>query len=165
MPERERTQFLNRFLVSSTKIAESAGKSLAIIRPQQSEFFWKQRTQSDLAKERAAYKAAAKQLSFFDHQLASLNPCPYEFKFKYWTEDGIKHVATCDDWETTAMFNRFQKEYGTDRALAEMERVFNREYPTRGMAFAMGTHSRFPDVWLLVGVIRLNKISQLSLAL
>ena len=63
------------------------------------------------------------------------------------------------------MFNRFQKEYGTDRALAEMERVFNREYPTRGMAFAMGTHSRFPDVWLLVGVIRLNKISQLSLAL
>ncbi len=165
MQERERAQFLSRVLVPSTKVAESAGNSLAIIRPNQSEFFWQQRTQSDLAKERAAYRAAAKQLSFFDHQLASLNPCPYAFKFKYLTEDGTRHTATCDDWETTAMFYRFRKEYGTDRALAEMDRVFNRDYPSRGMAFTMGTHSRFPDVWLLVGVIRLDKVSQLSLAL
>jgi hypothetical protein len=67
--------------------------------------------------------------------------------------------------KTTAMFYHFQKEYGTGRALEKMEQVFNRDYPSRGMAFAMGTHSRFPDVWLLVGVIRLDKISQLSLAL
>ena len=165
MPERERAAFLNRLLLPSTKAAEAAGQSLAIIRPQISEFYWRSKTQSDLASERAAYRAAARQLSFFDHQLASLKPCPYAFKFKYTTEDNLKHVATCDDWETTAMFYRFQKEYGTDRALLEMDCIFNRDYPSRGMAFAMGTHSRFPKIWLLVGVIRLDKMSQLSLAL
>lgn len=165
MPERERAEFLDKLLNPSTRAAASKNMSLTILRPRQSELYWEKKTQNKLATERAIYRAAASQLSFFDQKLAAMTPCPYAFKFNYMTEDGVRHAATCDDWETTAMFYRFQKQYGTERALNEMDRVFNREYPSRGMAFAMGTHSRFPDVWLLVGVIRLDKISQLPLAL
>ncbi len=165
MPERERALFLNKILMPSSKAAASRGDTLALIRPRQSEFYWEEKSDTELASERAAYQAAAKQFSLFDQQLAALTPCSYAFKFKYSTEDGTKHTATCDDWETTAMFYRFRKQYGPERALIEMDRCFNQTYPTKGMAFAMGTHSRFPDVWLLVGVIRLDRVAQLSLQL
>lgn len=165
MRESERASFLNPLLCASTKEAASRRMSLALIRPQSSRFYWKQRTQAELDRERESYRAAARQLSFLDSELAALQPCPYEFKFDYRCEDDQPHRATCDDWETTAMFYTFQRRYGTQKALTEMERVFNHQYPTKGMAFAMGTHSRFPDIWLLVGVIRLDKLKQLSLPL
>jgi len=31
------------------------------------------------------------------------------------------------------------------------------------MVLAMGTHSLYPDVWLINGIIRLDEITQLSL--
>lgn len=165
MPERERANFLTKLLVPSTKIAAARGMSLTILRPQKSRFYWRQKKDQEIENERNAYKAASRQLSFLDKELSALSPCPYEFKFTYTTEDGVGHEATCDDWETTAMFYRFQRRYGPARALREMDGVFNEIYPQKGMAFAMGTHSRFPDIWLLVGVLRLDRISQLSLPL
>jgi hypothetical protein len=165
MPERERAIFLNKLLVPSTKAAAELGMSLAILRPKNSHFYWTRKKEQDIKRERDAYKAASRQLSFLDKELAALTPCPYEFRFDYQTDDDVTHQATCDDWETTAMFYGFERRYGADRALHEMDRVFNGVYPMKGMAFAMGTHSRFPDVWLLVGVIRLDKVRQLSLAL
>ena len=63
------------------------------------------------------------------------------------------------------MFYGFQRRYGEPRALAEMDRVFNHNYPSKGVVFAMGTHSLFPDVWLLVGVLRLDRTEQLLLAI
>jgi hypothetical protein len=139
--------------------------SLTLLRPRSPRFYWKQRTLAELKKESDAYRAAAQQLSFLDSELAALKPCPYEFKFDYRDGKGQTHKATCDDWETTAMFYAFQRRYGTQRALAEMDRTFNRIYPSKGMAFAMGTHSRFPDIWLLVGVIRVDEYKQLTLEL
>ena len=165
MRDSERAKFLNPILSPSTKKAAEQEKSLTLIRPKKSKFFWKMKTERELREEREAYRAASRQLSFLDKELAALVPCPYQFKFDYETEDNTRHQATCDDWETAAMFYGFQRRYGTERALAEMDRVFNCTYPTKGMAFAMGTHSRFPDVWLLVGVIRLDDVSQLSLGL
>ncbi len=100
-------------------------------------------------------------MSFLDEELAALDPCPFAFKFDYETADGKRHSATCEDWETSAMFYNFRRRLGTDGALAAMSRTFNEEYPRKGMAFAMGTHSRRP-VWLLVGVIRLDWVSQLA---
>jgi hypothetical protein len=165
MRDQQRAQFLNPIICSSTKQAASRGMSLALIRPRSSRFSWKEKTPSEIEREKNAYRIAASQLSFLDSELAALRPCPYEFKFDYQSEDGTAHRATCDDWETAAMFYSFRQRYGEVRALTEMERVFNHAYPAKGMAFAMGTHSRFPNIWLLVGVIRLDKLSQLSLAL
>jgi hypothetical protein len=41
-----------------------------------------------------------------------------------------------------------------------MNRVFGDEYPEKGMLLAMGTHSLYPDTWLINGVIRQNEIVQ-----
>ena len=117
----------------------------------------------EIEAERAGYKRAASQLSFLDKELVALDPCPYAFKFDYEDGDGQLHKATCDDWETTAMFYNLSRRYGAEHALQRMHHVFNESYPAKGMVFAMGTHSLFPDVWLLVGVLRLDPTHQLPL--
>lgn len=164
LPECERAGFLNHLIVPSTSIAKERGNTLALIRPVDPIFSWKRKTVDEIAQERRAYEEAARQLSFFDKELSALEPCPYAFHFQYKTEDGKAHTATCDDWETAAMFHRGQRTHGVAGTLAHMDKVFNRDYPRKGMVFAMGTHSRRPDQWLLVGVIRLDRVSQLSFA-
>ena len=67
---------------------------------------------------------------------------------------------TCEDWETAATFYKWERSLGATAALDQMGVVFNEEYPAKGMAFAMGTHSRHPDQWLLVGVLRLDPVPQ-----
>ena len=61
------------------------------------------------------------------------------------------------------MFRNFQRGYGETGALEMMNKTFSVDYPEKGMAFAMGTHSRWPDQWLLVGVIRVDRVAQKSL--
>lgn len=161
----KRAAFLDRAILPSCEAAAAKGHSLTLIRPRNTRFWWKKKPDKQVAREKAAYERAAQQLSFLDPVLMALNPCPYEFKFNYDTEDGFSHRATCDDWETAAMFYRFAKERGSGPALADMEQVFNEEYPAKGMVFAMGTHSLYPKVWLLVGVVRLDVAPQRSLLL
>lgn len=161
MKERERAGFLQPLIVGSTAEASSQGKSLALIRPRNIKFSWKKKTASAIEKEREVYAAAARQKSFFDEDLDALEPCPYEFYFHYDAEDG-SHENTCQDWETSAMFWSLKKQYGESKALQRMDTVFNVEYPRKGMAFAMGTHSRYPS-WLLIGVIRLDVEEQFRL--
>jgi hypothetical protein len=164
VPIAERARLLNPVIVPSTEVARDHGQSLALIRPLDVVFKATKKTKNEVLLEQRAYRDAASQGSFFDKELAELEPCPYAFKFSYSDEQGKSHDSTCDDWETTAMFRNFSKEYGEERALALMRKAFEDDYPQRGMAFAMGTHSRYPDVWLLVGVLRLDIPNQLTLA-
>jgi hypothetical protein len=43
-----------------------------------------------------------------------------------------------------------------------MTQLFGEDYPTKGMVFAMGTHSLYPDIWLLIGILRLDPIKQIA---
>lgn len=165
MAPSERARFLNPLVVPSMKAAAELGMSLALIRPVKPRFRFKAKTEGCIAAEKKKYKAAAAQLSMLDAELAALEPCPYAFKFDYQTEDGVSHEMACEDWETAAMFNKWQRTEGTKTALDQMSVVFNEKYPAAGMAFAMGTHSRHPDQWLLIGVLRLDPVIQLALAL
>lgn len=165
MPETERAGFLDKIMVPSCEIAAARGQSLALIRPIKTKFWWKLKPTKQIAAEKAAYARAASQLSFLDSELAALSPCLYAFKFDYETSDGQSHRATCDDWETAAMFYRWERRMGTEAALRAMAETFNQKYPAKGMGFAMGTHSRYPKVWLLVGVLRFDLVSQRSLAI
>ena len=119
----------------------------------------------EIEEERQAYKEAANQHSLFDEDLAQLEPCPYAFIFDYEDEAGKSHTSTSDDWETAAMYRNFANKYGERETIAIMKKTFEEDYPAKGMAFAMGTHSRYPEVWLLVGVIRLDIVKQMSLEL
>ncbi len=163
MPKKERAEFLHPLIVSSTLEAANNGATLALIRPRDTVFTFKKKRPEAINKERHGYTAAASQLSFLTQRQKPLEPCPYEFKFKYTTDDGRRHENICGDWETAAMFYRFEKISGEKDALRKMDETFNIEYPERGMVFALGAHSRYPDSWLLVGVIRLDEVDQLSL--
>lgn len=163
MPQRQRAQFLEPILTGSTAEAASRGMSLTLVRPNNVRFRWRAKSEEQIAEERRAYKGAARQRSFFDRDLIALDPCPYAFHFDWTDADGNSHRATCDDWETTATFYRREREMGAEKALASMEVTFGEEYPRKGMAFAMGTHSRRAEQWLLVGVLRLDQVDQPSL--
>lgn len=165
MSEGERASFLNQYILESTEEAKSRGMSLVLVRPATSKFYWKERSAGDIKRQHEHYARIARQKSFFDKELKALEPCPYAFKYDYSFEDGKKHTATCDDWETTAMFYNLRRKYGLKHTLERMKTVFDDEYPKNGMAFAMGTHSIFPDTWLLVGVIRLDRTDQFQLSL
>jgi hypothetical protein len=163
MPKDERSGFLSKLIQPSTAEAARLGRTLTLIRPKDVRFSWRKKTLNEIAAERAAYEGAANQGSFFDKELKSLNPCPYEFVYEYSTEDGAKHSSVCGDWETSATFFREEKKSDTNSALRRIELVFGQEYPRKGMVFAMGTHSLYPKTWLLVGVIRLDETPQSDL--
>lgn len=165
MPKRERAGFLDRVVVPSTDIAAEKGQTLALIRPSKVRFRHEKKQAQQIEKERKAYASAARQGTFFDRELTALEPCPYAFRFDYETEDGKSHRHICDDWETAAMFYNFARRYGEAGALSMMERTFHHDYASKGMVLALGTHSRYPTTWLLVGVIRLDRAAQLGLGL
>ena len=47
--------------------------------------------------------------------------------------------------------------------LDSLKKTYEQDYMQRGMALAIGTHSRRNNQWLLVGVIRVDDIPQLDL--
>jgi hypothetical protein len=163
MPLRERAPFLEPILTGSTAEAASKGMSLTLIRPTKVRFRSRPKTPGQIADERQAYEHAARQKSFLDPDLIALSPCPHAFYFEWTDADGKPHKATCDDWETAATFYRREQSVGAKEAITSMEKTFSEEYPEKGMAFAMGTHSRRAEQWLLVGVLRLDPVKQPSL--
>ena len=154
MPSGKRASFLEPILTSSTAEAAAKGMSFTLVRPANVRFRWKAKTLKQIAEERRTYEDAARQKSFLDPDvdLIALDPCPYAFHFDWTDANGKAHKATCDDWETAATFYRRKQMMSADDALASIEKTFGEEYPKKGMAFAMGTHSRRPDQWLLVRV-------------
>jgi len=163
MPERERATFLAPIMTGSTAEAASRGMSLTLVRPTKVRFRSRAKTGKQMAQERQAYEEAARQTSFLDAELNALNPCPYGFHYDWTDADGASHKATCDDWETAATYYRRERAMGAKAAVADMEKTFGEDYPAKGMAFAMGTHSRRAEQWLLVGVLRLDRADQMSL--
>jgi len=64
------------------------------------------------------------------------------------------------DWETHVMFWRRRELYGEKGALESMAGEFNDEYPKKGMVFALGNQAKRPQTWQLLGVIRLDELTQ-----
>lgn len=152
----ERTRLLGPMIVPSAAQAAAAGRSLALIRPTNTRFRWRRKSDALVAKEWAASRRAVAQPGLFDHDdLRALEPLPYHFQFSYRDANGPHH-GTCEDWETSATFWYWRREYGEASALERLSGIYNEEYPRRGMVFAMGNMVRRPNVWLLLGVIRLD---------
>lgn len=158
MPRRERSRFFDPLIVPSVAEAERRGQSLGLIRPCETRFFYKRKSQADLAEERDAYSRAARQGSLLDKELDALEPSPYEFKFRF-KDDEAEHTYTNGDWEAYAMFyNGCRRGKSEAEVLEWMDHVFNVEYPDKGMVFAVGNQAKRPHVWQLLGVIRLSEL-------
>lgn len=163
LQKNERAKLLNRLEVTGLKATSEAGKSLALLRPQQPKFLIKKKLDADIERERRDYNDIVLQGDILDQRILSpLQPCPYEFKYRYVIDEGERE-GTCQDWETDATFFYWRKRYGETQALEMMMKRFGEEYPEKGMTFAMGTHSRYPEKWLINGVIRTDEVTQLSL--
>jgi hypothetical protein len=163
LPKSEIITFLNRSVVTSLVREHQAGKSLALIRPEILDFWHEQKSAMDIHEQERVQTQLRNQLDMFaPKDVIPLRVCPFEFKYRYRDEDGI-HVGTCQDWETETTFFRRRSETNEATALQWMQQKFGVEFPSKGMALAMGTHRRWQDQWLINGVIRLDEDKQGSL--
>jgi hypothetical protein len=160
-PERQR--FLGGLIVTGLNKEREEGRSLALLKAKILSFTFEKRTDAEIKKEQERFENLRAQQSLFNLKpIIPYLPCPYHFKYRYETDDG-KREGTCQDWEIEATYFNWAREYGEAAALSRMQKVFGEEYPQKGMLLAMGTHSQYPDTWLINGVIRLDEIEQLSL--
>lgn len=155
----ERSRLLEPLIVGSGHDAARLGQSLALIRPKNPRFISKRKSSAIIEAERDAYERAARQMGMFDAALDVIDPSPFQFRFTFEDAQG-KHMYTCGDWETHAMFWRLRRQVGEAAALAKMSEVYNEQYPASGMAFAIGNQAKRPQVWQLLGVIRLDDRGQ-----
>lgn len=149
-------------IVSSASAAVTSGASLAIIRPTDTRFAYKKKSDSAIESETLAYRDASRQSGFLDKELAEFNPSSYRFAFSFRDGDG-KHTWQCGDWETHATFLKWRRLYGEAEALRKLSDLYNDDYPKRGFMFAIGNMAKRPQTWQLLGIIRLDTTGQLDL--
>jgi len=157
--EAEKVALLEPLIVGSGQAAASLGRSLALIRPRNTRFIVKRRTLTQVEEQKQAFARAARQTSFLDKELAALEPSPFEFKFRFEDDAGL-HEYVNADWEAHAMFYNGRRRQGEAETLRWMNGVFNEDYPRKGMVFAIGNQAKRPQVWQLLGVIRLDEARQ-----
>lgn len=162
--ERGRSASLQSLIYGSFAEPEENEDSLTLIRPKNSEFYWKRKDVAELEATALKHENIANQMSLFSPDANPLPQCPYSFHFRWTDEFGVVKNHTCDDWETSAtFFNRRRNLGGEESALLSMGETFNNEYPEKGMALAFSTHSRRNHQWLLVGILRADRTNQGSL--
>ncbi len=163
MKARERENFLNRHIVTSLDREFEEGRSLALLRPEIGAFRIVPKSNEKLKKQQAKIDAFHSQEDMFvPRPEVPVTACPYDFKYIYKTDDGDRE-GTCQDWETEATFFKWRNLYGEERALEEMRVVYGETLPQSGLYFAMGTHSQYPETWLINGLIQLKSSGQASL--
>lgn len=160
----ERSEIVERALVSSEKEAVSLGHSLAVIRPESVSMSWKKRSESELIEAKNAFVAQVAQMSFLDKDLKAYIPCPFKFSMHYFGEGG-KHKKTCADWETDAAFFNLSKRYDEKTALEHLQKTYCDEYVEKGLIFALGNMKKRPKTWQLLGIFPAKSPAQQTLAL
>ena len=164
LPKSKQAAFLNPLVLPSINIAVERGRSLALIRPKNTRFTHRRKSAGEIAEERAAFEKAARQTSLFDKELATLDPTPFEFRFKF--DDDTRHDFQNGDWEAHAMFYKGRKRGMSEKEVLDwMDTTFNVTYPQQGMLFAVGNQAKRPQVWQLLGVLRVDDPAQRMLPL
>lgn len=159
----ERQRFLSNSIVTTLDAEREADRSLALLKAEVLEFKAERKTEEDFERESERFGRLRLQKDLFNSKaIIPYKPCPYRFKYRYKTEDGLRE-GTCQDWEIEATFYNWRRQFNEARALEKMQQVFGVDYPKKGMLLAMGTHSLYPDTWLINGIIRLDDIAQASL--
>jgi len=166
----ERASFLEPLVRESFAEADSKRESLTLIRPRKFRLESVAKTRDEISVEEAKHGELANQLSMFDSTAKPLKPCPMRFFAKWQDQEGKERTHECDDWETSAAFNRFEREYGQVNAINALKAKYEDEYMRAGLALGFSTHKRRNaefgprNQWLLVAMVRLDEVRQSSLA-
>lgn len=164
----ERCSFLSPLVRASFTEANALQESLTLIRPTRFYLEAYLKSDSELAAESLKHKELADQLSMFDSTAKPLRPCSMRFVAKWRDQDGKDRTHECDDWETSAAFNRFERASGRVEAVKILREKYD-QYMAAGMVLGFSTHKRrnaefgASNQWLLVGLIRLDPSNQASL--
>ena len=164
LPPGERYGLVAPMVKESLEEESRRGLSFAFIRPTIRKFIVERKSPQELENERQKFETAANQSDLFLAPIVPYQPCPYRFKYEYETKDG-KRTGTCQYWETEATFFNWRRQYSEEQALKHMEERWGEELPAKGLLFAMGTHSQYPDTWLINALIQMAEVGQLSLDL
>lgn len=163
MKRGERANFLDRKVVTRLNEERLAGRSLALLKPEIRNFYIEKRPDDEVKEEQARIDEFHAQSDLFiPRPSVPREACRFDFKYEYSTDDGVR-TGRCQDWETAATFFKWSKLYGEADAIKRMLVRFGEEMPRSGLYFAMGTHSRWPDTWLINGLIQLPPTNQISL--
>ena len=171
MKRSERADFLAPLIRGSLEEADAQRDSLALVRPLSIRLEALEKSASELASEADKHKQLAAQLSLLeeDEDVEPMTPCRMQFVLHWADQDGMKHRQECDDWETVAAFNRFDRKYGQDLAIKYLKEKYEDQYLSAGLVLGFSTHSRrnienaTRNQWLLVGMIRLDETDQAQL--
>ncbi len=156
LKERERGAFVAPSVVDSLKAVRRRNMSFALLRVEILEFIITPKPASAYAKEKRRFQAETRQGDLLESgEFIPYRPCPFRFQYRYDCADG-ERTGTCQDWETDATFFRWRYRYGQEKALALMHKRFGEEYRSKGVLFAMGTHFRYRNTWLINGIIRVD---------
>jgi len=112
---------------------------------------------------------------FDTHEIKSrprLRKLPYDFHYNYecTTPTGTEsHVHKLTDWEIGALYWNCVRGYGP-RWEEKFRQKLETDFARKDLLFLMGTIHRFPDQWLIVGIVYppkppLNRAEQLGLTL
>lgn len=155
-----RAAFLDPMVVHSTKKERAEGRSLCLIKPESPHFFWRRRSAEAMRQREAEYAKLLRSPDLFAaKELIPLQPAPYEFGYRYEDNDG-KHECLCHDWEIEQTYLNWSRKYGEQETLDKLQEQFGRRFPGEGMMLAMGTHSRYPDIWMIIGVVKIGRPDQ-----
>lgn len=171
MRKSERANFLEPLVLHSLREADERRDSLALVRPKSIRLEALEKSPAELESETQKHRDLASQLSLLeeDEAVEPLIPCRMQFVLHWTDQDGKKHRQECDDWETTAAFNRFDRKYGEALAIKYLREKYEQQYFDAGLVLGFSTHSRrnlenaARNQWLLVGMIRLDESKQGSL--
>lgn len=86
---------------------------------------------------------------------APLRKLPYDFHYQYectGPSGTLQHRHKLSDWEVGALFWNCRRSHG-DGWEEPFRHKIERELPLLDLMFIMGTIHRFPDQWLIVGLI------------
>jgi hypothetical protein len=147
-------------------IAEAKDKqrctSLATLKPQNVvDFVWEE-VEREWDKEKlAAVYASMKQFDLFEpvHKLFQVvKKLPYEFSYKFTTEDGKERKLMIEDWELGQLFWNCLKKYEGDevRACQDVKfRYFDEFMGKKNLYFFLGTTKEFhyvsPNPFIIIG--------------
>ena len=108
-----RAAFLAKAVVTSLVREREAGRSFALLKPEIIGFKIEKKDADEVKAEKELFDSIRSQEDLFAKQVTNnYNPCPYNFKYRYRTDDGIRE-GTCQDWEIEAIYHNWSREYGS----------------------------------------------------
>ena len=162
----ERYQWLEPHIVKSFDALDArrqnSGETLGFIRPRNFELVISPANNSDWTEEE---RIKLIQDGLFDSPEVKsripLRKVPYDFYYEYEcqaNDEPRAHKHKITDWEAGALFWNCQKRYGSNWEKYFRQKLKTEFSKTKDLLFLMGTMHRFPDQWLIVGLVYPPKV-------